>query len=134
LRHDAGEDFVYLGEIRYHTHRQFATEPDGRVQQEYVFDLLERLPESILVELSQGIRASSRRSTIRPGGSGPVRTRRPATLDGYKKAFSYALARLDRTVEPAHHNYQVRLKPCHREQTDERQPGAVAQGDADARR
>jgi hypothetical protein len=30
--------------------------------------------------------------------------------DRYKKAFSYALARLDRTVEPAHHNYQIRPK------------------------
>ena len=35
--------------------------------------------------------------------------RRPATLDEHKKAFSYALGRLDRTVNPAHHNYQVRL-------------------------
>src|SRR5262249_6124824 len=31
-------------------------------------------------------------------------------LDEYKKAFWYALDRLDRTVVPAHQHYQVRLK------------------------
>jgi hypothetical protein len=86
------------------------TEPDGRAQQEYVFALLQPLSESMLAELSRGIRASSVPPAKRAVALGLERTRRPATLDGYKKAFSYALARLDRTVEPAHHNYQVRLK------------------------
>jgi hypothetical protein len=39
-----------------------------------------------------------------------MRTRRPANLDEYKKAFSYVIGRLDRTVVPAHQHYQVRLK------------------------
>src|SRR5262249_36164350 len=67
--------------------------------------------EGLLSELTAGAvrgRAGPRnRIGSRPDGQ---RNRRPASLDGYKKTFSYALGRLDRTVEPAHHNYQVRLK------------------------
>ena len=112
VRHNANEDFVYLGEVRYRTHREFRSEPEGRVQQEYVFDLLHRVPEHVLTQLTAGLRPL-RRPLPRTGGArNSERTRRPASLDGYKKAFSYALGRLDRTVEPAHHNYQVRLRQC----------------------
>src|SRR6185436_13604436 len=110
VRHDATEDFIYLGEVRYRIHREFRSQADDRSQQEYVFELFHRVPDPVLTELTAGIRAARRPSPRAGVTRHSERTRRPASLDGYKKAFSYALGRLDRTVEPAHHNYQVRLK------------------------
>src|SRR5262249_32108790 len=101
LRHDVDEDFVYLGEAHYETHREITSERDGRVQQEYVLRLAHQIPEGLLSELTAGAvrRRAGPRARIgrRAGGEAGRRT---ASLDGYKKAFSYALGRLDRTVEP----------------------------------
>ena len=107
-RANEGEGFVYLGELEYQTHREFKS-ADGRPQQEYEFRLKQRLSDELLWRLTAGLdrrmKAGGRRaSRTAPGGS-----RRPASLDDYKKAFSYALDRLGRVVNPAHHNYQVRL-------------------------
>jgi hypothetical protein len=97
--------FVYLGEMRYAKHREFNT-PKG-AQQEYLFTLEHPVPEALLSELSSYV----------PTAPGPVAQprptsarRRPASIGDVKNAFSYALDRLDRVVNPAHHNYQVELK------------------------
>ncbi len=100
------DDFVYLGELQYRTHRQFTSE--GRPQQEYVFGLRKPISDELVAAIYSGSQRPSRPS--RPSSHHPTGRRQPTTLDGYKKAFSYALDRLDRQVNPAHHNYQVRLK------------------------
>jgi hypothetical protein len=99
------EDFAYLGEMEYRDHRQFTS--DGRVQQEYVFSL----PEPLLRELSGGNAKATSKPPLSECQRAAASTgrRRPATIDEYKKAFSYSLGRMDRTVVPAHQHYQVRL-------------------------
>ena len=39
VRNAPRDDFAYLGELTYRTHRQFTSELDSRVQQEHIFDL-----------------------------------------------------------------------------------------------
>jgi Domain of unknown function (DUF3427) len=128
VRHSPRDKSVYLGELRYLTHRQFQDERDRHVQQEYVFDLKCPVPEPLVVRLTSGTRPASKsrpRTKAKRGAAGPLRTRRPANLDEYKKAFSYALGRLDRTVVPAHQQFQVRLKEFLRRH------GIVAHGEHD---
>jgi len=109
VRNNSSETFAYLGELKYQTHREFSS-GDQRIQQEYVFDLVEPLPASLLDELTAGL---AKRTPAKKQDEDSNRReswkRRPASLDDYKKAFSYALAELDRTVVPGHHNYQLRL-------------------------
>ena len=110
VRNTQREDFTYLGELKYQTHRQFTNE--GRTQQEYVFTLKHTLPESLLLELSapRTEAATTSRPARREQQATPrAERRRPRTFDEYKKAFSYAVGRMDRTVVPAHQHYQVRL-------------------------
>ncbi len=98
-----GDKFAYLGELGYIKHKQFMS--NGRPQQKYIFALREPIPQNLLAALHSGAPPSKRASHPQP-----ITRRRPTDLDGQKKAFSYALDRLDRQVNPAHHNYQVRLK------------------------
>jgi hypothetical protein len=113
VRHSGRDEFVYLGEKADSTHRQIEHKRKRFVQQEYIFKLNYPIPESLLLRLTSGARQTFKRrpqTTTTRGKGEPPRTRRPANLDEYKKAFSYALDRLDRTVVPAHQHYQVRLK------------------------
>jgi hypothetical protein len=104
VRHDQGEDFIYAGELEYQSHRQFNDPSSNEIQQSYTLRLKSPLPEKLLEDLSFGV---VRRKAVSSDGQ---RTRRPSTFDEYKKAFSYVIGTPDRTVIPAHHNYQVRLR------------------------
>ncbi len=104
VRTKSDDLFAYLGELAYSTHREFGNEPGARVQQEYVFKLEQPVSPALHAELTEGTATRGRaRSTA-------TAQRRPSNLDAYKKAFSYALGRLDRTVNSAHHDYQIRLR------------------------
>jgi hypothetical protein len=109
VRNNSGERFAYLGELKYRTHREFYS--NDRVQQEYVFALEEPVPDQLLDELTQGLPRRIEQNGPREdlGEGGEAWRRRPSSLDDYKKAFSYAVGELDRTVMPGHYNYQVRL-------------------------
>lgn len=112
VRNSPGEAFAYLGELDYAAHTEFKEEGSGDLQQSYSWRLRHPLPEDLLAELTFGVkrpRARQRKEAV-AGRAGRARKgRRPATLDEYKKAYSYAVGTADRTVIPEHHNYQVRL-------------------------
>jgi hypothetical protein len=100
------ERFTYLGELDYKAHREF-TAPDNRPQQEYLFRLKSSVPDDVLEALTGGQStqpASMARTRSRPAGQ------RGARMDEYRKAFAYALGRLERVLEPRHQHYQVRLQ------------------------
>jgi hypothetical protein len=86
VRGEAKDPFVYLGELKYKQHRQFLSE--GRVQQEYVFDLAERVPDGLLGELTVGEypkrvsqrAARRRRTTLRNRVRYAGDARRPLTI------------------------------------------------------
>jgi hypothetical protein len=108
VRTHSSEDFVYLGELIYKSHRQFTDDATGKVQQRYVWRLNNPLPESILRELTFGLQRPTKRQ---PALEQPQRRgRAPASFDELKKAYSYAIDSTERTVIPAHQNYQVRLQ------------------------
>ena len=108
VRNVPREDFAYLGELAYQTHREFREERQGKVQQEYLFRLLTPVPDDLLIELTAEQGPTPRRTpTVL---TETARSRRASSLDSLKTALSYALGRLERVVVPAHHNYQVRLK------------------------
>jgi len=110
VRHDARTaKFSYLGEVIYQTHRQF--QRSGHVQQEYMFNLVRAVPEDLLASLTAGkSRSTGSAPAPRSHPAAKMRNRRPSNLDEYKRAFSYVLGELDRSVSPDHYNYQVRLK------------------------
>jgi hypothetical protein len=110
-RNRPGEPFVYLGELEYAAHTEFRDESTGDLQQSYTWRLRDPLPEELLAELTFGVGQTPK---LRRGAertpSNARKGRRPATLDEYKKAYSYAVGASDRTVIPEHHYYQVRLR------------------------
>jgi hypothetical protein len=113
VRNNAGDEFVYLGELRYRNHVEFRSERDGRKQQKYLFALTQAVPTPLLEELTAGTDSQNvdARGRVRPGPEGyRTPTRRPATLSAARRALSYVLGDLNRILVPAHHNYQVRLK------------------------
>jgi hypothetical protein len=103
VRHDKFEDFIYAGELEYQSHRQFNDPATTEVQQSYTLRLKNPISDKMLEDLTFGV---GRRKTASSDGQ---RTRRPSSFDEYKKAFSYIIGTTDRTVIPAHYNYQVRL-------------------------
>ena len=110
------EPFAYLGEVRWTDHEQFSNE--RRLQQRYVLKLRVPVPDGLLAELNGGAAQRSytptqTRPTTAPANLPAIsrpRTRRPATLDEYHRAFRYALGTLEREVVPAHQHYQMRLR------------------------
>lgn len=52
----------------------------------------------------------SRRKRIKRQDSRKRTIRRPSSFDEYKRAYQYILDSSDRTIVPAHYNYQVHLK------------------------
>ena len=105
-----------MGEVRWTDHEQFSNE--GRLQQRYVLKLRVPVPGGLLAELNGGETQRSDTATQTEPTTGPgnrpaisrPRTRRPATLDDYHRAFRYALGTLEREVVPAHQHYQMRLR------------------------
>jgi hypothetical protein len=111
VRNQPKELFAYLGELEYATHTEFRDEVTGDIQQSYTWHLRHLLSEDLLAELTFGVERTNKRRRPAPGPVGVARKgRRPASLDEYKKAYSYAVGAGDRTVIPEHYNYQVRLK------------------------
>jgi hypothetical protein len=111
VRNRPGEPFGYLGELEYAAHTEFTDELTGTLQQSYTWRLLQPLPDKLLAELTFGTVQITKRRKPAPGIPSAARKgRRPATLDEYKKAYSYAVGAADRTVVPEHHHYQVRLR------------------------
>jgi Domain of unknown function (DUF3427) len=107
-RFEAPGKFVYLGELKYQTHREFTDPETEEVQQSYTWKLKTPIPEALLFELTLAkIEKVPRGPKVGPQ---PGRKRRPSNFDDYKRALSYAVGSLERTVVPGHHNYQVRLK------------------------
>jgi hypothetical protein len=110
VRNQPRELFAYLGELGYATHTEFRDEVTGDIQQSYTWRLQRPLSEDLLAELTFGVERTTKRRSPTPGPAGVARKgRRPASLDEYKKAYSYAVGAGDRTVIPEHYNYQVRL-------------------------
>lgn len=110
VRAQPKEPFAYLGELDYATHTEFRDEATGDLQQSYTWRLRQPLSDALLVELTFGVERTTKRHRSALGPAGVTRRgRRPASLDEYKKAYSYAVGAGDRTVIPEHYNYQVRL-------------------------
>jgi len=112
VRNTSGDKFTYLGEMRYDSHQQFAA-TDGRAQMRYVFQLDHQVPEVVLTALYTGNPARHQGTKPRTGTRALTtkpRTRRPTTFGEAKEAFAYAVGAANRTVVPAHYNYQVRLQ------------------------
>jgi len=103
---------VYLGELGYASHQQFAA-ADGRKQMRYLFTLKQALPPNLFDELytRSGTKPRQRASTT-PSSEAPQkpRTRRAASFGEAREALAYVLGDLQRTLVPAHQNYQFRLK------------------------
>lgn len=97
------DGFMYLGEISYVSHTQSGS--GGTGQQVYVFSLQLPISDAVLLQLLCCGGRSQRQSTPQQHS-----TQRPRTLGGLKHAFSYALNRTSREVNPCHHNYQIRLR------------------------
>jgi hypothetical protein len=111
VRNSPRELFTYLGELEYAAHTEFTDEATSELQQSYSWRLRHPLSDKLLTELTFGSEQPIKQS--KPTRSTPKaarKGRRPATLDEYKKAYSYAVGATDRTVIPEHHHYQVRLK------------------------
>ena len=102
--------------MRWTDHEQFSNE--GRLQQRYVLKLRVPVPDELLAELNEGATQRADTPTQTRPRTGPTnrpgiwspRTRRPATLDEYHRAFRYALGTLEREVVAAHQHYQMRLR------------------------
>jgi hypothetical protein len=108
VRTHSAEDFAYLGELTCQSNKQFIDEASGKVQQRYVWSLNNPLPEAILSELTFGLqRPPKRRPALKELQR---RGRAPTSFDELKKAYCYAIDSTERTVVPAHQNYQVRLQ------------------------
>lgn len=104
------EAFAYLGPVKYEAHRQFTSASDQRIQQEYLFTLGAQVPQQLFDELAGAGAGPSLPNAPPPAPpTGAPRRRRPETLEEERKAFAYAVGRLERFVDPAHKNYQVRL-------------------------
>jgi hypothetical protein len=88
VRNREREPFAYLGELNYLDHKQF--QDRGRIQQRYFSDLKERVPDSLLAELGEGVSVRTKPKQQSPAAA--TGRRRPVSLDEFKKAFSYALA------------------------------------------
>jgi len=100
--------FCTQGELRCEAHRQLNDPDTGEVQQSYTWRLKTPLSDSLVREL-KGDRADAKELPSKQAG-GTQRSRKPSSFDEYRKALSYALGSLERTLVPGHHNYQVRLK------------------------
>jgi len=105
VRTRRGEDFIYAGELDYVEHRQFTDMSSGKAQLRFIWRLHDRLPDSLLQELTFGIRKGKRS----PPPSAKSHSRAPSSFDELRKAYSYVLGTAERTVVPEHQNYQVRL-------------------------
>jgi len=66
------------------------------------------VPDALISELT--LATTQKRQRSQKIESHIERKRRPSNFDDYKRALSYALGLLERTVVPGHYNYQVRLK------------------------
>jgi len=113
VRNEERQPFTYLGELNYISHEAFKDAKTDRDQQEYLFGLRVPVPDALLAELTFGIAGSGKK----PKEPAPAATQnkahrkqKPRTLGDAKLALSYALGRVERTMVPAHHNYQVRLR------------------------
>jgi hypothetical protein len=106
-RTNPGEEFAYLGELKYAEHTAFVDPSSGRPQIRYVWRLQHPLPEGLLRELTFGIPMARKH----PAGAAPAKPhfRAPSSFDELRKAYSYVLGTAERTVVPEHQNYQVRL-------------------------
>jgi len=107
LRANSGEAFAYLGELEYATHKEFKDPLTSKIQQRYVWNLRNPIPDTVLQALTFGILF---KSTVKHRELKPRRSRAPSNFDEMKKAYSYAIDSSERTVVPEHQNYQVRLK------------------------
>ena len=109
VRNKPLENFYYLGELEYESHRQFTEEVSNRIQQSYTWKLKFPLSDEFLQELTFGLKWKDDKPT-RNRNSGQLKGRRSSTLDELKKAYSYAVVAGDRTINPAHHNFQIHLQ------------------------
>jgi len=104
VRNRRSDKFAYLGELDYREHQSFLDKSRKKPQQSYIWSLRHRVPDDLLRDLTLGGEARGKRGSHQYNG-----TRRPSTFDEYKKSYSYILDSADRTIIPAHHNYQVSL-------------------------
>jgi hypothetical protein len=109
VRTNDREKFVYCGELNYDSHREFNDPETGKVQQRYIWKLKHTIPDELLEELTLGLPDPASSPAKQNKASGK-RSRAPSSFDEFKKAFSYAVDAADRTIIPAHQNYQVRLQ------------------------
>lgn len=110
VRRAAKEAFTYLGDVRYQEHQQFHDIPTGKLQQRYILRLVVPIPWLLYSRLhsqTSGRPPQAKGLTSQPGVQP---TRKPSTFSETKRAFQYALGDLERFVNPAHYNYQTRLK------------------------
>jgi hypothetical protein len=109
VRRKEREGFTYLGEVRYKEHTQFNNPVSGKPQQQYIFSLNVKVPTVVYARLhsrNSGGEGSEKSQAQRKVGA----LRKPSTFSETKRAFQYVLGDLERHVNPAHHNYQARLK------------------------
>jgi uncharacterized protein DUF3427 len=114
VRTNPREEFAYLGELEYKEHHPFKDPATGRSQIRFFWRIRNRLPDSLLQELTFGLPAkrkwneSSSKSKLN-GQLSKKSSRAPTSFDELKKAYSYVLGTAERMVVPEHQNYQVRL-------------------------
>jgi len=109
-RNNTREEFAYLGELKYQSHREFEDPETGKVQQRYSWKLKHLVPDELLEQLTLGQTRNNSKRAVRVANSRTKQSRSPSSFDEFKKAYSYAVDSSDRTIIPAHHNYQVRLQ------------------------
>jgi len=109
-----GEDFAYLGELKFKEHDPFKDPASGRPQIRFFWRIKNSLPDSLLQELTFGLPAERKGNELlsKPklaGRASKKRSRAPTSFDELKKAYSYALGTAERMVVPEHQHYQVLL-------------------------
>lgn len=113
VRRSPREEFSYLGEMRHRSHEQFIA-ADGRSQMRILFELAHAVPDALLAHLYSGVPTGQATPLGRTSGSvnrlGSPRTQRPRTFGEAREALAYVLGNMQRVMNPAHHNYQVRLQ------------------------
>jgi hypothetical protein len=105
-----GEDFVYAGELEYMEHTAFEDPSSGRPQMRYVWRLKNSLPEAVYQQLTFGLPKASKSVAAEKVAPAKRPSRAPSSFDELRKAYSYVLGTAERTVNPEHQNYQVRLR------------------------
>ena len=108
VRTNPGEQFLYAGELHYQGHKPISDQKSKKPQLEFIWDLRNPLPDTLLQELTLGLPSMPSRAKRPPTDGRP--SRGPSSFNELMKDYSYALGIAERTVVPEHQHYQVRLK------------------------